>query len=106
MLFLLYRKCLLVSPVEVLTEPELRASSRIALSDSISGLSKGMKLSSDAALGHVRLEVVGGTYGQQPFRSCDGRFTSNTTERYIIIKSSEIGYVQNTTLLLTRIAKS
>jgi asparagine synthase (glutamine-hydrolysing) len=26
------------------------------------------------ALGHVRLAIVGGTCGQQPFRSCDGRF--------------------------------
>jgi asparagine synthase (glutamine-hydrolysing) len=25
-------------------------------------------------LGHVRLAIVGGTCGQQPFRSCDGRF--------------------------------
>jgi asparagine synthetase B (glutamine-hydrolysing) len=23
---------------------------------------------------HVRLAIVGGTCGQQPFRSCDGRF--------------------------------
>ena len=31
---------------------------------------------SETALGHVRLAIVGGTYGgQQPFRSCDGRFT-------------------------------
>ena len=52
----------------------IAASSQIALSDSIAGLSKGVKLSSDAALGHVRLEIVGGTYGQQPFRSCNGRF--------------------------------
>ncbi|MGH9978273.1 MAG: class II glutamine amidotransferase, partial [Nitrososphaeraceae archaeon] len=52
----------------------IAASSRIVFSDSIAGLSKGMKLSSDAALGHVRLEIVGGTCGQQPFRSCDGRF--------------------------------
>ena len=53
----------------------IAASSRIVLSDSIAGLSKGMKLSSDAALGHVRLEIVGGTGGQQPLRSCNRRFT-------------------------------
>ena len=29
---------------------------------------------SDTALGHVRLATVAGTCGQQPFRSCDGRF--------------------------------
>jgi asparagine synthase (glutamine-hydrolysing) len=33
------------------------------------------KLSGNSALGHVRLAIVGGTCGQQPFRSCDGRFT-------------------------------
>jgi asparagine synthase (glutamine-hydrolysing) len=53
----------------------IAASSRIVLSDSIAGLGKGKKLSSDAALGHVRLEIVGGRSGQQPFRSCNGRFT-------------------------------
>ena len=32
-------------------------------------------LSGSSALGHVRLAIVGGTCGQQPFRSCDGRLT-------------------------------
>jgi len=52
----------------------IAASSKIVFSDSIAGLSKGMELSSDAALGHVRLEIVEGRCGQQPFRSCNGRF--------------------------------
>src|ERR1051326_7863863 len=33
------------------------------------------KISGDSALGHVRLAIVGGTCGQQPFCSCDGRLT-------------------------------
>jgi asparagine synthase (glutamine-hydrolysing) len=32
-------------------------------------------LSGSSALGHVRLAIVGGTCGQQPFRSCDGGLT-------------------------------
>ena len=43
-------------------------------SDSFSNL-RYQKLSGSSALGHVRLAIVGGTCGQQPFRSCDGRFT-------------------------------
>ena len=43
-------------------------------SDSFSNL-RYHKLSGSSALGHVRLAIVGGTCGQQPFRSCDGRFT-------------------------------
>jgi asparagine synthase (glutamine-hydrolysing) len=33
------------------------------------------ELSGNNALGHVRLAIVGGTHGQQPFHSCDGKFT-------------------------------
>ncbi len=33
------------------------------------------KLSGSSALGHLRLAIVGGTCGQQPFRSCDNRLT-------------------------------
>jgi asparagine synthase (glutamine-hydrolysing) len=33
------------------------------------------KLSGSTALGHLRLAIVGGTCGQQPFKSCDGRLT-------------------------------
>jgi asparagine synthase (glutamine-hydrolysing) len=33
------------------------------------------KLYGSSALGHLRLAIVGGTCGQQPFRSCDGRLT-------------------------------
>jgi asparagine synthase (glutamine-hydrolysing) len=43
-------------------------------SDSFSNL-RYQKLSGISALGHVRLAIVGGTCGQQPFRSCDGRLT-------------------------------
>ncbi|MGA6921998.1 MAG: asparagine synthase (glutamine-hydrolyzing) [Nitrososphaeraceae archaeon] len=43
-------------------------------SDSFSNL-RYQKLSGSNALGHVRLAIVGGTCGQQPFRSCDGRLT-------------------------------
>jgi asparagine synthase (glutamine-hydrolysing) len=32
------------------------------------------KISGKSALGHLRLAIVGGTCGQQPFRSCNGRF--------------------------------
>ena len=32
------------------------------------------KLSGKSALGHLRLAIVGGTCGQQPLRSCNGRF--------------------------------
>jgi asparagine synthase (glutamine-hydrolysing) len=32
------------------------------------------KLSGKSALGHLRLAIVGGTCGQQPFCSCNGRF--------------------------------
>ena len=33
------------------------------------------KLYGSSVLGHLRLAIVGGTCGQQPFRSCDGRLT-------------------------------
>ena len=32
------------------------------------------ELSGKSALGHLRLAIVGGTCGQQPFCSCNGRF--------------------------------
>jgi asparagine synthase (glutamine-hydrolysing) len=41
-------------------------------SDRFSNL-RYQKLSGSNALGHVRLAIVGGKCGQQPFRSCDGR---------------------------------
>jgi asparagine synthase (glutamine-hydrolysing) len=43
-------------------------------SDSFSNL-RYQKISGSSALGHVRLAIVGGTCGQQPFHSCDGRLT-------------------------------
>ena len=52
----------------------LAADERSIQSDSFSNL-RYQKLSGSSALGHVRLAIVGGTCGQQPFRSCDGRFT-------------------------------
>ena len=50
------------------------ADERSIQSDSFSNL-RYQKLSGSSALGHVRLAIVGGTCGQQPFRSCDGRLT-------------------------------
>jgi asparagine synthase (glutamine-hydrolysing) len=52
----------------------IAADERSIQSDSFSNL-RYQKLSGNSALGHVRLAIVGGTCGQQPFRSCDGRFT-------------------------------
>ena len=52
----------------------IAADERSIQSDSFSNL-RYQKLSGSSALGHVRLAIVGGTCGQQPFRSCDGRFT-------------------------------
>jgi asparagine synthase (glutamine-hydrolysing) len=46
----------------------------VILSDSFENL-KYHKLSGCSALGHLRLAIVGGTCGQQPFRSCDNRLT-------------------------------
>ncbi len=52
----------------------IAANRRVVQSDSFSDL-KYHKISGDSALGHVRLAIVGGTCGQQPFSSCDGRLT-------------------------------
>jgi asparagine synthase (glutamine-hydrolysing) len=52
----------------------IAADERSIQSDSFSNL-RYQKLSDSSALGHVRLAIVGGTCGQQPFRSCDGRLT-------------------------------
>jgi asparagine synthase (glutamine-hydrolysing) len=52
----------------------IAADERSIQSDSFSNL-RYQKLSGNSALGHVRLAIVGGTCGQQPFRSCNGRFT-------------------------------
>ena len=52
----------------------IAADERSIQSDSFSNL-RYQKLSGSSALGHVRLAIVGGTCGQQPFRSCDGRLT-------------------------------
>jgi asparagine synthase (glutamine-hydrolysing) len=46
----------------------------IIQSDSLASL-EYHELSGNNALGHVRLAIVGGTHGQQPFHSCDGKFT-------------------------------
>jgi asparagine synthase (glutamine-hydrolysing) len=46
----------------------------IIQSDSLTSL-EYHELSGNNALGHVRLAIVGGTHGQQPFHSCDGKFT-------------------------------
>ena len=50
------------------------ADDLVILSDSFENL-KYHKLSGSSALGHLRLAIVGGTCGQQPFRSCDNRLT-------------------------------
>jgi len=50
------------------------ANDLVILSNSFESL-KYHKLSGTTALGHLRLAIVGGTCGQQPFRSCDNRLT-------------------------------
>ncbi|MGD1836371.1 MAG: asparagine synthase (glutamine-hydrolyzing) [Nitrososphaeraceae archaeon] len=50
----------------------LSANTNIYHSFSIEKLSNNIH--ADSALGHVRLAIVGGKLGQQPFKSCDGRF--------------------------------
>ena len=45
----------------------------IIQSDSLASL-EYHELSGSNALGHVRLAIVGGTHGQQPFHSCNGKF--------------------------------
>ena len=52
----------------------IAANRCVIQSESFSEL-KYHKISGDSALGHVRLAIVGGTCGQQPFCSCDGRLT-------------------------------
>ncbi len=52
----------------------IAANRRVVQSDSFSDL-KYHKISGDSALGHVRLAIVGGTCGYQPFSSCNGRLT-------------------------------
>ena len=52
----------------------IAAAEQIVQTDSIGDLRKHPLSDSSSVLGHVRLAIVGGTCGQQPFRSCDGRF--------------------------------
>lgn len=52
----------------------IAVAEQIVQTDSINDLRKHPISDSSSALGHVRLAIVGGTCGQQPFRSCDGRF--------------------------------
>lgn len=52
----------------------IAAAEEIVQTDSVGDLRKHPMSDSSSALGHVRLAIVGGTCGQQPFRSCDGRF--------------------------------
>ena len=52
----------------------IAAAEQTVQTDSVSDLRKHPMSDSCTALGHVRLAIVGGTCGQQPFRSCDGRF--------------------------------
>ena len=50
------------------------ANGRVVKSQSFSNL-EYHRLSGKCALGHIRLAIVGGTCGQQPFSSCNGRLT-------------------------------
>ncbi len=53
----------------------IAAEGQIIQTNTIGDLRKHVFQSSQTALGHVRLAIVGGaSRGQQPFRSCDGRF--------------------------------
>jgi asparagine synthase (glutamine-hydrolysing) len=52
----------------------IAVAEQIVQTDSVNDLRKHPISDSSSALGHVRLAIVGGTCGQQPFRSCDGRF--------------------------------
>ena len=52
----------------------IAANDFIIQSDSLENL-RYHKLSGSSALGHLRLAIVGGTCGQQPFRSCNHRLT-------------------------------
>ena len=52
----------------------IAAADSIIQSDSLANL-EYHELSSSNALGHVRLAIVGGTHGQQPFHSCNRKFT-------------------------------
>jgi asparagine synthase (glutamine-hydrolysing) len=52
----------------------IAADERSIQSDSFSNL-RYQKLYGSTVLGHLRLAIVGGTCGQQPFRSCDNRLT-------------------------------
>jgi len=52
----------------------IAAGDSIIQSDSLANLEYN-ELSGSNALGHVRLAIVGGTHGQQPFHSCNRRFT-------------------------------
>jgi asparagine synthase (glutamine-hydrolysing) len=52
----------------------IAADERSIQSDSFSNL-RYQKLSGSSVLGHLRLAIVGGTCGQQPFRSCNNRLT-------------------------------
>jgi asparagine synthase (glutamine-hydrolysing) len=47
---------------------------QIVQADSLDDMQCDDLQSSSTALGHVRLAIVGGTCGEQPFRSCSGRF--------------------------------
>jgi asparagine synthase (glutamine-hydrolysing) len=51
----------------------ISANNKVIRSDLLENLHLD-KLSANSALGHVRLAIVGGTCGQQPFHSCDKRF--------------------------------
>ena len=52
----------------------IATTEQIVQADSLGEMQRHDLQSSSTAMGHVRLAIVGGTCGEQPFRSCNGRF--------------------------------
>jgi len=53
----------------------IATAEQIVRAESVNDIQKHDLQSSNTAMGHVRLAIVGGTCGQQPFKSCNNRFT-------------------------------
>jgi asparagine synthase (glutamine-hydrolysing) len=53
----------------------IATAEQIVQAESVNDIQKHDLQSSNTAMGHVRLAIVGGTCGQQPFKSCNNRFT-------------------------------
>jgi asparagine synthase (glutamine-hydrolysing) len=52
----------------------IATAEQIVQASSLDDMRRHNLQSSSTAMGHVRLAIVGGTCGEQPFRSCNGRF--------------------------------